>query len=198
MCYTDGMKAIRNTPWLRKALLMACLAAASLLVAEVWQRVSARTPTEALAMLGAQQVMTQSLTVNGKAVTADVWRLPEHASADPVRKARGKALIVGKVVYVFEGGRLPARGDCAYPGDLPPWAIACDYVVDAGHSRFVSGSATEAPEALLAALDASARGAGWERLGANVWRKGQHVLMAHATEGKAGSQAVLIVQKEAK
>ena len=149
-------------------------------------------------MLGAQQLMTQSLTVNGKAVTADVWRLPEYASSDPVRKARGKALIVGKVVYVFTEDRLPARGACVYPEDLPPWPITCDYVVDAGHSRFVNGNSTETPEVLLAALDASARMAGWERLGPNVWRKGREVLMAHATEGKAGTQAVLVVQKEAK
>lgn len=149
-------------------------------------------------MLGARQVMTQNLVVNGKQVVADVWRLPELASADPVRKARGKALIVGKVVYVFNEGGLPDRGGCAYPEDLPPWAIDCDYVVDAGHARFVNGTATERPEALLAALEASARASGWERLGPNVWRKGQDVLLAHATEGKTATQAVLIVQKEAK
>lgn len=149
-------------------------------------------------MLGATLLMTQSLTVNGRGMTANVWQLPEYASADPVRKARGKALIVGKVVYVFNEEGLPARGDCVYPRDLPAWDIACDYVVDAGVSRFVNGRSPEAPETLLAALETSARAAGWERLGPNVWRKGQATLLAHATEVRDGTQAALIVQREAK
>lgn len=179
-------------------MLLACLAAASLLVAEVYQRFTARTPEEALAALGAAQLMTQSLTVNGRQVTADVWRLPEFASADPVRKARGKALIVGKVVYVFKEEGFPARGAGSYPTDLPAWDVACDYVVDAGHSRFVSGRSTEPPERLLAALAVAAKATGWEALGPNVWRRGQETLLAHATEGREGTQGVLIVRKEAK
>lgn len=190
------MKAIRNTPLLRKALLLACLAVASLLAAEVYQRLTARTPEEALTALGATQLMTQSLSVNGRQMTADVWRLPDFASADPVRKTRGKALIVGKVVYVFNAKDFPERGEGSYPADLPAWNITCDYVVDAGHSRFVNGRSPDSPETLLTALEASAKAAGWESLGPKVWRKGRETLLAHAVEGRGETQAVLIVQKE--
>ena len=183
---------------MRKAFLLAFLAVASLLVAEVWQRYSGKTVQEALIMLGAQQIMTQSLYVNGRPLVADVWQLPPTSSADPVRKARGKALIVGKMVYAFSGNDLPAKGDCTYPEDLPPWAITCDYVVETGHSRFVNGTSAETPEALLAALDTSAQAAGWKRLGVGVWQKGAETLFAKVSEGRNLSQAVLLIQKDAK
>ncbi len=184
--------------WLRKLLLLVCLALTGLVVAEVFQRFTGKTPEEALVMLGAKQVVRQSLIVNGQQVVADVWQLPDIASADPVRKARGKALIIGRLVYVFTDDGLPTKGDCTYPDDLPHWAITCDYVVDTGAARFVSGHTLAQPSAALAELDQAAQAAGWTAFGSTVWRKGDALLMAQASETRKHTRVALILQKERK
>lgn len=183
-------------PIFRKALLLGFLAVAGILAGEVYQRMSRRTPEDILTELKATQVLTQGMDVNGRSVTATIWRLPDFASAHPLRNAKGKALTVGKLVYVFKDDIGRARGDCTYPSDLPTWDITCDYVVDAGHSRFVSGSSTRSIADLLDSFATAAQASGWESLGPNVWRKGRNTLIAHTAESKSGiTQAALIVQK---
>lgn len=181
----------------RKGLLVAFLVAASFLVGEVYQRFSRQSPEEVLAQLHAQQVMTRSLIVNGQNVVADVWALPATSSVAPLRKAKGRVLIVGKLVYVFQNGGLKSlRGQCRYPADFPALEMVCDYVVDTGSCRMVSGSTNLSAEAVKGVFDASARRAGWTPLGANVWQKGKDTLFMQASEAQGTTWLSLAMQKE--
>ena len=181
----------------RKGLLMAFLVVAGLLAGEVYQRLSRQSPEEVLAQLHAQQVMTRSLIVNGQNIVADVWALPETSSVAPLRKTKGRVLIVGKLVYVFQNGGLKSlRGQCSYPADFPALEMTCDYVVDTGSCRMVSGSTSLSAEAVKGLFDASARNAGWAPLGANVWQKGKDTLFMQASEGRNITWLSLAMQKE--
>ena len=194
------MNALRNR-YVKKALLLGFLAAAGILAFEVFGDVfltlGGKTPEETLALLRAEQLMTQTIEVNGRTVTAEVWRLPPTSSADPLRKVAGggRLLVVGKVVYLFNESQRAARGQCAWPEDVPRWPAEPDYVVDAGTARFVCGVSAQAPGALYAALTADARAKGWEALGGQVWQKGRETLIAHAAESRRGTEAVLVVQR---
>lgn len=201
LCYTDAMNVLRKR-YVKKALLLGFLAAAGILAFEAFGDVfgvlGGRSPEETLRLLRAQHVLSQTVEVNGQTVTADVWRLPETSSADPLRKAAkgaGRLLTVGKVVYLFREDVRGARGDCAWPEDLPQWGVRPEYVVDAGTSRFVSGVSDETPEALRAALAAAAEAQGWKALGGNVWQRKHETLIAHAAESRRGTEAALVVQR---
>lgn len=189
------MKLPKN-PLLRKLIILPFLAVATLLVADVYQRTTTKTPEEVLVALGAQQVMSQTMEVNGRSVLADVWRLPDFASSAPLRKIKAKVITVGKVVYVFHDDFNSIRGQCTYPNDLPPWNITCNYVIDAGHSRFISGSSLQAPEPLLAAFSATATAAGWRPLNSTLWQKDNQTLFVHATESDAATHVMIAIQKE--
>lgn len=182
-------------PFVRKLILLPFLAVAGLLVGEVYQRFTQKTPEEILTALGAQQVMTQTMNVNGKNVLADVWRLPEYASAAALRKNHAKIITVDKVVYVFHDDFTSVRGECTYPADLPPWEITCNYVIDAAHSRFVNGTSPLPAEQLLQAFAAAAHAAGWTPLNANLWQKEDQTLFVHATDEAQATHAVLAIQK---
>lgn len=181
----------------RKCLLAAFLGVAVLLLGNVFQRLTRQDTEDVLAQLHASRVMTQSLTVNGRVLTADVWRLPETSSAAPLRKSAGKALIVGKTVYLFHGDALSrARMHCTYPEDFPPSQLDCDYVVDTGLMRCVTGRTRELPEKFLGAFTASAQGAGWQPLGGQAWRRGSEVLVAQASEGPSETFVALMIMQE--
>lgn len=195
MCYTIFMKLPKN-PFLRKLIVLPFIAVAALLVADVYQQVTMQTPEDVLVMLKAQQVMSQTMIVNGKSVLADVWRLPEFSSSAPLRKLKAKVITVGKIVYVFHDDFTSIRGQCTYPSDLPAWDISCNYVIDATHSRFISGSSTQSPESLLAAFTATATADGWTPLNSTLWQKENLTLFVHATEGDPDTHVMLAVQKE--
>ncbi len=183
---------------MRKLLLMLCLAAGALAVGEVYHRLKTDTPEAALKALGAPPVMTRTLLVNGRMVTARVWQLPPLTSADPIRKTKGPKLIVDNMVYTFEKEGFPVRGECAYPNDLPAFNLACDYVMEGGSFRFVSGQSLAPAETLQTDLDAAAQLAGWESVFPSVWRKGQETLFARISESRERTHVALIVQKETK
>ena len=190
------MKALKR-PLFRKVFLIGFLAVAGLLLGDIFQHLTQQKPEDILLQLHAQQIMSQSLQVNGVSVVADVWELPETSSATPLRKARGKSLIVGRLVYLFSNIDLGSlRGQCVYPDELPPWPITCDYAVDTGLSQFVSGTTAQTPEDTLAALDASAKQAGWTARGARVWQKGHQTLFAQASNDGKQTHAMLILKKE--
>lgn len=195
VCYTGHMNWLRRR-YVRKALLLGFLAVAGILAAEVFQVLGGKEPEEVLRALHAELAMSQSMEVNGQTVTADVWRLPETSSADPLRRLRDPLLIVGRMVYVFHEDVRPMRGACMWPDDLPAWDFRPDYVVDTGMARFVNGVADESPGVALETLAARAQAQGWEALGGNVWRKGRLTLFAHAAESRRGTEAVMIVTSE--
>ena len=189
------MKLPKN-PLLRKLILLPFLAIAGLLIGDVYQRFSTKTPEEVLMALGAQQVLTQTMTVNGRDVLADIWRLPDYASSASLRKLNAKIITVGREVYVFHDDFSSIRGQCSYPSDLPAWEITCNYVIDATHSRFISGSSARSPDQLLSAFATSATAAGWTSLNQNLWQKPPYTLFVHAVEGATETHALLAVQKE--
>lgn len=189
------MKLPKN-PLLRKLILLPFLTIAGLLIGDVYQRFTTKTPEEVLMALGAQQVLTQTMTVNGRNVIADIWRLPDFASSASLRKLNAKIITVDREVYVFHDDFSSIRGQCTYPTDLPAWNILCDYVIDATHSRFISGTSPLAPEQLLNAFATSAMAIGWTPLNTNLWQKDQYTLFVHAVEGKTATHALLAVQKE--
>jgi hypothetical protein len=189
------MKLPKN-PFLRKLFVLPLLAIGAYLVADVYQQITMRTPEEVLNALGAQQVLTQTMTVNDRPVVADVWRLPDFASATPLQKIKAKVITVGKIVYVFHDDFTSIRGQCTYPSDLPHWNINCNYVIDASHSRFISGSSPLAPATILADFAASAKADGWQPLNSTLWQKGEHTLFVHATEGTPDTHIMIAIQKE--
>lgn len=181
----------------RKVLLAAVVGVAVLLLGDVFQRWTRPRAEEVLRQLGAEKVMVQSLTVNGRALVAEVWRLPETSSAAPLRKAGGKALVVGKTVYLFQGDELTsARGACTYPQDFPAVAMACDYVVEAGLAQYVTGRTHALPEAVLNDLAASAQAATWQALAPNVWKRDNKVLIAQVSEREQETYVALMMTQE--
>lgn len=185
-----------KNPFLRKAIILPLLAMAALLVAEVYQQISTKSPEELLTALGAQQVMTQTMDVNGRSVLADVWRLPDFASSASLNKIKAKVITVGKIVYVFHDDFSSIRGQCDYPTDLPTCNITCNYVIDATHSRFISGVSTLSPNAILSEFSTSATAKGWTSLNQNVWQKDDSTLFIHTSEGQHTTNIVLAIQKE--
>ena len=196
LCYSEGMK-FSSKLIVRKVLLAAVVGVAVLLLGDVFQRWTRPRAEEVLAQLHAEKVMVQSLTVNGRALVAELWRLPETSSAAPLRKAGGKALVVGKLVYLFQGDELTrSRGACTYPQDFPALALACDYVVEAGLAQYVTGRTRSLPEAVSGELAASAQAAGWEAVGAGVWKRGGEVLVAQISEREQETYVALMKTKE--
>ena len=194
LCYTTVMNWMKRR-YAKKALLLGFLAVAGMLAGEVFQILHRESAEDILHELKAEQVMSQTMEVNGQTVVADVWRLPATSSADPLRKAGERLLVVGKTVYLFHEDVRPMMGSCTWPEDLPAWDFAPDYVVDAGTARFVSGVSTEAPAALMGTLAERAAAQGWEPLGGGVWRRGQETLLAHAAESRRGTEAVMVIQR---
>ncbi|MEG1933925.1 MAG: hypothetical protein RR133_05015 [Kiritimatiellia bacterium] len=191
------MHLLPNNVWFRKALLLAFLAIAGLLAAEVFQLITNPAPEDILKRLGAQQVLTQGLTVNGVAVVAHLWQLPAYASVEPLRKARGKLLTVGKMVYVFEDDMGKLKGQCVYPDDLPRLEISCDYVMELRHSRFVSGTTSARRADVMAAGASAATAQRWKCLSEGVWQKGKETLFLSAVELQHETQVALMVTKDA-
>lgn len=194
LCYTTGMNLMKQR-YVKKTLLLAFLAVAGILVAEVFQRFYKESAEDLLHELRAEQQMTQTMEVNGQTVVADVWQLPPTSSADPLRKTDERLLVVGKTVYVFHEDVRPMMGEADWPSDLPAWDFKPDYVVDAGTARFVSGVSTESPERLMEILSERALAKAWKPLGGNVWQKGNETLLAHAAESKRGTEAVMIIKR---
>lgn len=190
-----ALRHLKN-PFVRKGLLFAFLILAGILFGDIFTLLTRPAPEVILDQLHATRLMTQSLEVNGSQMTADVWELPPTSSAAALRKASGKALVVGRLVYVFSGDVARAKGNCTYPDDFPHLPLTCDYVIETGLMRAVNGEATLAPAAAMAQLTASAAAAGWTQLGPGVWQKAGEVLYARATESSAGSQIALVIQKE--
>ena len=180
---------------IRKTLLLAFLALAGILGGEVYQLLTEKTTEEVLHRYNAQQLTTQSLTVNGSVVIADIWQLPDFVSPDVLKKTRGKALTVNRLVYVFKDDITHSKGQCRYPSDLPALDITCDYVVDATHSRFVSGTSPANAATLRSSLEASARAQGWTVLNPNLFRKGRDTLFLSLSEGRDLTQIAIIVRK---
>lgn len=187
-----------KNPFVRKGLLFAFLILAGILFGDIFTLLTRPSPDVLLAQLQATRLMTQSLEVNGAQMTADVWELPPTVSPAALRKSVGKALVIGRLVYVFSGDVARAKGNCTYPADFPPLTIACDYVIDTGIMRSVNGSASASPEQLMAQLTASAQASGWTSLGPGVWQKNAEHLFARATETPDGSHIALVIQKEIK
>lgn len=185
-----------KNPFIRKGLLFAFLAIAGIIFGDIFTLVTRPDPETVLNQLYATKLMTQSLEVNGTQMTADIWELPPTSSPAALKNAIGKALVIGRLVYVFTGDVAHAKGNCTYPDDFPPLTLACDYVIDTGLMRAVNGNATCAPGQLMDQLDASARSDGWESLGPGVWKKSGNILYARATETPDGSHIALIIQKE--
>lgn len=185
-----------KNPFFRKGLLFVFLALAGIIFGDIFTFITRPSPEDILNQLSASRIMTQSLEVNGTQMTADLWELPPTASPAALRKASGKALVVGRLVYVFTGDVARAKGNCTYPVDFPPIPIACDYVINTGLMRAVNGDSACPPEQLMAQLDGVARTDGWEYLGPGVWKKGAEVLYARATETATGSHIALVIQKE--
>lgn len=195
ICYTIGMKLPKN-PFLRKLFVLPFLVIAGLLIGDVYQRITMTTPEDILLALGARQALTQTMTVNGRQVIADIWHLPEAASSASLRKLKAKIITVGREVYVFHDELDSLRGKCDYPSDLPTWNITPHYVIDAAHTRFISGSSQQAPDQLLNAFATSATAAGWKSLNNHLWQKGDQTLFVHAVEGEANTHAMIAIRKE--
>ncbi len=194
LCYTTDMNWMKRR-YVKKTLLLAFLAVAGILAAEVFQILNKESAEDILLKLRAEQKMSQTMEVNGQTVTADVWQLPETSSADPLRKTGDRLLVVGKTVYVFHEDVRPLMGEADWPSDLPAWDFKPDYVVDAGTARFVSGVSTESPAQLMKVLSERALAQDWKPLGENVWQKRHEVLLAHAVESKRGTEAVMVIQR---
>ncbi len=178
----------------RKVLLTALLGVAGLGAALVFQRLTREKTEDVLLQLGAEHVLTQSVVVNGRPLVAEVWSVPETSSTVPLQKSAGKALIVGKTVYLFKDDALEkARGDAAYPSDFPACEMACDYVMEAGLMRCVTGRTRRSREAVLAELAQSALAAGWVALGAQVWECGEQMLVAQASAGRDETHVALMI-----
>ena len=197
LCYSMDMKWSTKL-LVRKVLLAACLAAATLALSTVFQRLGQPSAEALLEQLHGEMLYTQTLEVNGRQLLAKVWRLPETSSAAPLKKAAARALSVGKLVFVFEGDGLgKARGDCSYPTDFPMYAmLACDYVVDSGLMRCVTGRTRESREAALAAVRQAAEAAGWQAMGAQVWQRGGHTLFVQVSEGSEETQVAMMMMKQ--
>lgn len=189
------MKLPKN-PFLRKLFILPFMAIAAYLAADVYQKMTVKTPEEILTALGAQQVMSQTMDVNGRSVIADVWRLPDFASSAPLQKIKAKTITVGKVVYVFHDDFTSVRGQCSYPNDLPAISLNCNYVIDAAHSRFVSGTTTDSADTARTIFATSATASGWQPLNNSVWQKDRATLFFHATENGAETHVTLAVQKD--
>ncbi len=189
------MKWMTDKRWVRKAFLLAFLAVASILAAEVFRLLDRKTPEELLTMLRAERVFATTLEVNGRTLTADVWQLPPTSSADPLRKAVGRCVAVGRTVYVFRDGDLPKKGDCAWPKDFPDVGVRPDYVVVSGLDRFANGVTAQTPEAVLAALATAAPAAGWSQTLPQVWEKDGETLFAQVAESRRGTEVALIARR---
>lgn len=187
---------IAGNPFVRKGLLIVFLILAGIIFGDIFTFLNRPAPEDILNQLHATRLLTQSLEVNGIRMAADVWELPPTSSAAALRKASGKALVVGRLVYVFSGDVARAKGNCTYPADFPYLPLACDYVIDTGLMRSVNGSSTSRPDRLMTQLAASAAEAGWSAFGPGVWKKDAEVLYARATETADGSHIALVIQKE--
>lgn len=185
-----------KNPFVRKGLLFVFLALAGIIFGDIFTLVTRPDPETVLNQLHATKLMTQSLTVNDTQMTADIWELPPTASPAALKKSVGKALVVGRLVYVFTGDVARAKGNCTYPADFPPLTLACDYVIDTGLMRAVNGTTSCTPSQIMDQLNASAHADGWDTLGPGVWRKNANVLYARATETPDGSHIALVIQKE--
>ena len=188
------MKLPKNL-FLRKLFILPFLVVAGLLIGDVYQRFTSKTPEEVLMALGAQQVLTQSISVNGKQVLTDIWRLPDFASTASLRKLHAKIITVGREVYVFHDDFSQLRGHCTYPANLPPWSVDCHYVIDAAHSQFISASSTQPADQLLHAFTTSATAAGWQPLNEHVWQKDDLTLFVHVVDDPDHTQALLAIRK---
>ncbi len=172
--------------WVKKLLLLAFLAVAGIVVGEVVGFLTRPSAEELLLGLKAQKVFEQSLYVNGRSLSAEVWRLPETSSSDPLREAADKLLVVGKVVYVFRDDFGKARGQCSYPVDLPACDVVCDYVIEAGNMRSVIGSTRLDRGAFLRGLGSAAEAMGWQselpQGEAFLWRREGKLLMVRVKD----------------
>lgn len=185
-----------KNPFFRKGLLFIFLALAGIIFGDIFTLITRPTAEDMLNQLYATRLMTQSLEVNGTQMTADIWELPPTASAAALKKASGKALVVGRLVYVFTGDVARAKGNCSYPTDFPQIPLTCDYVIDTGLMRAVNGTVSTTPAQIMDQLTASALADGWDTVGPGVWKKGSEVLYARATETPDGSHIALVIQKE--
>lgn len=185
-----------KNPFFRKGLLFIFLALAGIIFGDIFTLISRPSTEDVLNQLFATRLMTQSLEVNGTQMTADIWELPSTSSPAALKRASGKALVIGRLVYVFSGDVGHAKGNCSYPTDFPTIPLSCDYVIDTGLMRAVNGTSTINPNQMMAQLTASAHADGWETVGPGVWRKAAEVLYARATETPTGSQVALVIQKE--
>lgn len=193
-CY-NGSAMRESTRFLvRKVLLTALLGVAGLGAAVVFQRLTREKTEDVLLQLGAEHVLTQSVVVNGRPLVAEVWSVPETSSTVPLQKSAGKALIVGKTVYLFKADALgKARGDVAYPAAFPVCEMACDYVMEAGLMQCVTGRTRRSREEVLVGLVQSAGAAGWVPRGAQVWERGAQMLIVQASEGKDETHVALMI-----
>lgn len=185
-----------KNPFLRKGLLFVFLALAGIIFGDIFTLVTRPDPETLLNQLQAKRLLTQSLEVNGTQMTADVWELPPTVSATALRKTVGKALVVGRLVYVFTGDVARAKGNCTYPDDFPFLSLDCDYVIDTGLMRSVNGNSVASPTQLMNTLTSAAQADGWTVIGPGAWKRNGEVLYARATETSNGSHIALVIQKE--
>lgn len=192
------MKFIKH-PMFRKAMFLAMVACAALACAEVYQRffVDAAKPVEEVLLnIGAQKMLVQTITVNGQNVLASTWKLPDYQSANPIRKAKGEALIVGSLVFTFDTELKPLRGECQPPDDFPQLTMDCEYLMDTTQSRALLGVSSLPPRDLQAQLAAWAQANGWEQLfgsGGTVLKKGNYGLSLQASESKRGTEVTIVI-----
>lgn len=191
------MKLIKH-PIFRKSMFLACLACAALACAEVYQRLFAEAPKpveEVLMNIHAQKMLIQTITVNGQSVLASAWKVPDYQSVEPVRKARGGSLIVGKTVFTFDSELEPIKGDCVAPEDFPQLSMTCEYLIDATPARSLLGVSTSTPQDLEQQTTAWAAANGWELIAKNVWKKGDTGLYFQASESKRGTEVLIVIQQ---
>ncbi len=195
------MKSSMKKRWIKKGCLLAFLAVAGVLIGEVVGYLTRPSAVDILQSLKAELVMEQSLYVNGRVLSAQVWQLPHIASDDPLRKAADKLLVVGKTVYVFQDDFGQSKGLCEYPSDLPYCDIACDYVIETGNARVVIGTTTRDGKTLASELNSTAQAAGWVSQlpadGAFYWVKDGKLLMIKVKEfpGEQPTQVALVEQR---
>ncbi len=183
-----SMKQHFKRPIIRKIFLMLALGLAGLAVGEVYQRFSKPTAQETLTALGATKFAQQLLMVNNSPVVAEVWLLPEFASADPLKRSRGRTLTMGRMVLVFKSDEVERlRGRGVYPKGLPPLTIDCDYVVETNNALMVNGTFYGSAVDAETQFGVAAAAQGWTAQLPGAWVKEDYALFMKASEPMRGA-----------
>ncbi len=176
----------------RKLFLLLFLAAAGILVGEVYQHFSVQSSEEVLANYHATLLVERTLYINGVPVVAKVWDLPAHVSTNVLAKAKGRSLITHhgdkRIVFTFNE-ELPQNTVASLPEVFPSLpGVEWETIVDLTNNVVALGHSTRSLEALRAEANAAAVAAQWKPAGNDYWVKDDTFLLLALRETDTDSR----------